>query len=80
MGKVNYFHRDGEAERKRSEQMDSKDWDVVIKGYRSWIRHEKGHNDELREWIKRSEELIEMRKKELIAIQHLNQKGKKQNE
>ena len=45
MGKVHYFHRDGEAERKRSE------------------------------------ELIEMRKKELIAIQHygINQRGK-QNE
>ena len=70
MGKINYFHRDGEAERRRIEQMNSKYWDVVIKGYKSWIRHEKRHNEELREIIKRSEELIEMRKKDLIAIQH----------
>ena len=58
MGRVDYFHRDGEAERRRSEQIDSNDTQERIKGLRNAIRHNKKHDDDLREWIERSEEQI----------------------
>jgi len=76
MGRLDYFHRDGEAERRRIEQMNSEDWDVVVKGYRNWIRHEVAHVNEYKEMISYSEELIEMRKKEMFAIQSLIDKRK----
>jgi hypothetical protein len=58
MGRVNYFHRDGEAERRRSELIASNDTQERIKGLRNAIRHNKKHDDELRDLIKRSEEQI----------------------
>jgi len=58
MGRIDYFHRDGEAERRRSELIGSDNKQERIKGLRNAIRHNKKHDDELRELIKRSEEQI----------------------
>ena len=58
MGRIDYFHRDGEAERRRSELISSDNKQERIKGLRNAIRHNKKHDDELRELIKRSEEQI----------------------
>ena len=58
MGRVHYFHRDGQAERRRSELIRSNDTQERIKGLRNAIRHNKKHDDELRELIERSEEQI----------------------
>ncbi len=58
MGRVNYFHRDGQAERRRSELIGSNDTQERIKGLRNAIRHHKKHDDELRLMIQSSEEQI----------------------
>tara|TARA_R110002073_G_scaffold77755_2_gene188096 strand:+ start:315 stop:545 length:231 start_codon:yes stop_codon:yes gene_type:complete len=58
MGRADYFHRDGNAEARRSSLMNSNDKQERIKGLRNAIRHNKKHDDEFRLMIERSEEQI----------------------
>ena len=70
MGRINYFHRDGEAERRRSELIGSDNKQERKKGIQSWIRHEKAHIDEFKELIKYSEELMKDYKQDLKDIEN----------
>ena len=68
MGKINYFHKDSEADRNRENKMNSEDLQERKKAIQSWIRHTKLHNDELREMINYSEELIASYKKDITEL------------
>jgi len=69
MGRINYFHKDGETESKRWAKMNSEDLEERKKGIQSWIRHEKAHIDEFKELIRESEELIKDYKQDLKDIE-----------